>query len=100
MNHFCPAYPAPRKTRTGIWKFFFSARRSWLDSLYERSYRMQMGEVHLPGLAERLQGTGGDGLGRACAPRTIHPYAPRVRNPEASQGRAPGPAGFRRKRLA
>ena len=29
---------------------FFSARRSWLDSLYERSYRMQMGEVHLPGL--------------------------------------------------
>lgn len=50
MNHFCPAYPAPRKTRTGIWKFFFSARRSWLDSLYERSYRMQMGEVHLPGV--------------------------------------------------
>ncbi len=29
---------------------FFSVRRSWLDSLYERSYRMQMGEVHLPGL--------------------------------------------------
>lgn len=29
---------------------FFSARRSWLDSLYERSYAMQMGEVHLPGL--------------------------------------------------
>lgn len=50
MKHFCPAYPAPRKTRTGIWKFFFSARHSWLDSLYERSYRMQMGEVHLPGV--------------------------------------------------
>ena len=29
---------------------FFSARRSWLEGLYERSYRMQMGEVHLPGL--------------------------------------------------
>lgn len=29
---------------------FFSARRSWLDGLYERSYSMQMGEVHLPGL--------------------------------------------------
>lgn len=29
---------------------FFSARRSWLDALYERSYRMRMGEVHLPGL--------------------------------------------------
>ena len=50
MSHFCPAYPTPRKTRTGVWKFFFSARRSWLDSLYERSYRMQMGEVHLPGV--------------------------------------------------
>ncbi len=30
---------------------FFSARHSWLDALYERSYRMRMGEVHLPGLA-------------------------------------------------
>ena len=29
---------------------FFSARRSWLDALYERSYHMRMGEVHLPGL--------------------------------------------------
>jgi cytochrome P450 len=50
MSHFCPAYPAPQKTRTGVWRFFFSARHSWLDSLYERSYRMQMGEVHLPGV--------------------------------------------------
>jgi hypothetical protein len=29
---------------------FFSKRRSWLDGLYERSYRMKMGEVHLPGV--------------------------------------------------
>ena len=29
---------------------FFSARRSWLDALYARSYHMRMGEVHLPGL--------------------------------------------------
>ncbi len=29
---------------------FLSARHSWLDALYERSYRMRMGEVHLPGL--------------------------------------------------
>jgi cytochrome P450 len=29
---------------------FLSARRSWIDGLYERSYRMQMGEVHLPGM--------------------------------------------------
>jgi cytochrome P450 len=29
---------------------FFSKRRSWLDALYERSYHMKMGEVHLPGV--------------------------------------------------
>lgn len=50
MSHFCPAYPKPRKSRASSLLMFFSARRSWLDALYERSYRMQMGEVHLPGL--------------------------------------------------
>jgi cytochrome P450 len=29
---------------------FFSARHSWLDALYARSYGMSMGEVHLPKL--------------------------------------------------
>ena len=50
MTHFCPAYPPPRKHKASRFLMFFSARRSWLDSLYERSYLMQMGEVHLPGL--------------------------------------------------
>ena len=48
--HFCPAYPRPRRSKASALLMFFSARRSWLDALYERSYRMQMGEVHLPGL--------------------------------------------------
>jgi cytochrome P450 len=48
--HFCPAYPQPRRHKVSGWLMFFSARHSWLDALYERSYRMQMGEVHLPGL--------------------------------------------------
>jgi cytochrome P450 len=47
---FTPAYPKPRRKRASLWLMFFSARRSWLDALYERSYSMQMGEVHLPGL--------------------------------------------------
>ncbi len=47
---FCPAYPTPRKSKASILLMFFSARRSWLDALYERSYAMQMGEVHLPGM--------------------------------------------------
>jgi cytochrome P450 len=47
---FCPAYPKPRRSRASTVLMFFSARRSWMDALYERSYSMQMGEVHLPGL--------------------------------------------------
>ncbi|TFY99915.1 cytochrome P450 [Ramlibacter rhizophilus] len=50
MTPFCPAYPAPRKSRASTLLMFFSARHSWLDALYERSYAMHMGEVHLPGL--------------------------------------------------
>jgi cytochrome P450 len=50
-GEFCPYYPPPRQTKAGLWKMFFSARHSWLDALYERSYTMRMGEVHLPGLA-------------------------------------------------
>ena len=49
-EHFCPVYPKPRSRRKSVWSMFFSARHSWMDSLYERSYRMQMGEVHLPGV--------------------------------------------------
>jgi cytochrome P450 len=50
MAHFCPAYPKPRKSRASALMMFFGTRRSWMDTLYERSYSMQMGEVHLPGL--------------------------------------------------
>jgi cytochrome P450 len=50
VHHFCPAYPKPRKHRASAFLMFFSARRSWMDALYERSYAMQMGEVHLPGV--------------------------------------------------
>jgi cytochrome P450 len=50
MTHFCPHYPKPSPTRPSAWRMFFSKRRSWLDALYERSYRMKMGEVHLPGV--------------------------------------------------
>jgi cytochrome P450 len=50
MSHFCPAYPKPRRSKASNALMFFSARRSWLDALYERSYAMQMGEVHIPGL--------------------------------------------------
>jgi cytochrome P450 len=51
MNgNFCPHYPPPAKKRPSAWRMFVSKRRSWLDALYERSYAMKMGEVHLPGV--------------------------------------------------
>lgn len=50
MSHFCPVYPKPRVKKASLWTLFTSARQSWMDALYERSYRMQMGEVHLPGV--------------------------------------------------
>ena len=46
---FCPEYPRPRPGRGGSWLMFFRARKSWMHSLFERSYRMKMGEVHLFG---------------------------------------------------
>lgn len=49
-RHFCPHYPRPREQRPSAWQMFFSKRRSWLDSLYVRSYQMKLGEVHLPGV--------------------------------------------------
>lgn len=49
MSRFCPHYPPPAARRPSLWTMFFSKRRSWLDSLYARSYTMKMGEVHLPG---------------------------------------------------
>ncbi len=49
MNFFRPKYPAPRTYKASVWSMFRSARLSWMESLHERSYSMEMGEVHLPG---------------------------------------------------
>lgn len=46
----CPVYPKPLKNKASLLFIFFSKRRSWLDGLYERSYRMKMGQIKLPGL--------------------------------------------------
>ncbi len=50
MSLFCPAYPKPHPEKASKLRMFWHARRSWMDALYERSYTMQMGEVHLPGV--------------------------------------------------
>lgn len=50
MSRFCPVYPKPHPEKASKLSMFWHARRSWMDALYERSYSMQMGEVHLPSL--------------------------------------------------
>lgn len=45
-----PVKPEPLRGKAGWLKLFFKKRRSWMDGLYERSYRMKMGEIKLPGI--------------------------------------------------
>jgi cytochrome P450 len=49
MTDFCPHYPPPQPKKLPPWRVFFAARRSWMNTLYQRSYEMQMGEVSLLG---------------------------------------------------
>jgi len=44
----CPFHPQAAKNKLGTLLTFLIKRRSWLDGLYERSYKMKVGEVKLP----------------------------------------------------
>ena len=50
MTGFTPPYPCPNKNKSSFFLRFFRGWRSWLDALFERSYRMKMGQYRLPGL--------------------------------------------------
>lgn len=45
-----PVCPKPLKNKAGLITLFFRKGRSWMDGLYDRSYGMKMGEIHLPGM--------------------------------------------------
>jgi cytochrome P450 len=45
---YAAPYPEASQQRLGLRRLFFAARRSWLDGLSAKSYRMHMGEVRLP----------------------------------------------------
>ncbi len=45
----CPFFPKPHKTKASLLTTFLLKRRSWLDGLYERSYKMKSGRVKMPG---------------------------------------------------
>jgi len=47
---FTPPYPVPHKSKASLVKRFFEGWNSWIHTLFERSYTMKMGEIHLPKL--------------------------------------------------
>lgn len=47
---FTPPYPVPHKSRASLAKRFLTGWTSWIHTLFERSYTMKMGEIHLPKL--------------------------------------------------
>ncbi len=46
---FIPPFPRPHKNKSSFVLRFVRGWRSWLDVLFERSYRMKMGEIWQPG---------------------------------------------------
>jgi cytochrome P450 len=50
MTGLTPPYPCPNKKKSTLFLRFLRGWRSWLDLLFERSYRMKMGHYRLPGL--------------------------------------------------
>lgn len=49
-GRFTPPYPVPHKSKASLVKRFMTGWNSWIHTLFERSYTMQMGEIHLPRL--------------------------------------------------
>lgn len=45
-----PFYPKPTNNKASLLITFFMKNKSWLDSLYVKSYTMKMGRVKMPGL--------------------------------------------------
>jgi len=49
-EHFTPPYPTPHKNKNSLLKRFITGQISWLNTLFEKSYTMKMGEIKLPKL--------------------------------------------------
>jgi cytochrome P450 len=47
---FTPPYPKPHRSKASLLKRFLTGWTSWIHTLFERSYTMKMGEIHLPKL--------------------------------------------------
>jgi len=49
-GRFTPPYPVPHKNKASLFKRFLTGWNSWIHTLFDRSYTMQMGEIRLPKL--------------------------------------------------
>ena len=47
---FTPPYPVPHRSKASLIKRFLTGWNSWIHTLFDRSYTMQMGEIRLPRL--------------------------------------------------
>jgi cytochrome P450 len=47
---FTPPCPVPHRSKASLFKRFLTGWNSWIHTLFERSYTMQMGEIRLPRL--------------------------------------------------
>lgn len=47
---FTPPYPVPHRSRASLFKRFLTGWTSWIHTLFDKSYTMKMGEIHLPRL--------------------------------------------------
>jgi cytochrome P450 len=45
---FIPPFPKPHKKKSSLFKVFTRGYSSWLDVVFEKSYKMKMGEFHFP----------------------------------------------------
>jgi cytochrome P450 len=45
---FVPPYPIPHRTRSSLLRRFFLGWNSWIHMLFDKSYTMKMGEIHVP----------------------------------------------------
>ncbi|HEV7291546.1 MAG TPA: cytochrome P450 [Devosia sp.] len=49
-ERFVPPYPKPARDRASLARRFVRSWHSWIHVLFEKSYTMKMGEIHLPAL--------------------------------------------------
>lgn len=51
MSRFVPPYPVPHRSKSSLLRRFLRGWNSWIHVLFEKSYTMKMGEIHVPAMS-------------------------------------------------